>query len=147
MSVSMDNLPSQAHLFYQERSEELGMARFSRIAAALVVPAVIAVAAGCSSGGASSGTGSGTGATTLVTDGQAVRSRICVRLSATLDQAKSSAHRRLKRANRSRKTAHGMALISLMWARISSTECTRRTKSSWVKYLHRCEPKGSRTVH
>jgi hypothetical protein len=38
------------------------MARFSRIATALVVPAVLAVAAGCSSGGAGSATGGATAA-------------------------------------------------------------------------------------
>jgi peptide/nickel transport system substrate-binding protein len=48
------------------------MARFSRIAAAMVIPAVVAVAAGCSSGGASSGAGAAGGATAATSAGTPV---------------------------------------------------------------------------
>ena len=48
------------------------MARFSRIATALVVPAVLAVAAGCSSGGAGGGTSAAGGATAAASAGTPV---------------------------------------------------------------------------
>src|SRR6201984_935123 len=48
------------------------MARFSRIATALVVPAVLTVAAGCSSGGAGRGTTAAGGATAAASAGTPV---------------------------------------------------------------------------